>query len=214
MSSKVDSAALQKYLMIGGGLAAAYFLTHYLAQRNPSAKAIPLEITLNLLKEIKYQVYATCIAFAEGVNAKLKANYPAKDLEVFLRTELTKNYEAKEELILNKHIISKDEYANALKKYKKNPQVAADQAEIIKVLEDSVKGQVDLTVPVAVSQLFSRQQLLSTYRLMCEEIGVKVWEKLLDCKRNNPGFDSSNDAHFKSAIRELGIYEFKVKHLT
>lgn len=42
---------------------------------------------------------------------------------------------------------------------------------------------------------------------------MKVWQKLLDNKRNNPGFDSKNDQHFKAAIRELGIYEFKVQFL-
>lgn len=95
MSTKVTDN-ISKYLLIGGGLLAGYFLVHYLADRKPTSnKAIPLETTLTLLKEIKYQIYASCIAFAEGVNAKLKANYPAKDLEVFLRTELAKTYDQK-----------------------------------------------------------------------------------------------------------------------
>ena len=69
---------------------------NYLASSKPgSSKALSLETTLTILKEVKYQVYASCIAFAEGVNAKLKANYPAKDLEVFVRTELVKTYENK-----------------------------------------------------------------------------------------------------------------------
>jgi hypothetical protein len=55
--------------------------------------------------------------------------------------------------------------------------------------------------------------LLAIYREVCEEIGVKVWQKLVDCKRNNPGFDSKNDKDFKVAIRELGIYEYKVSFL-
>jgi hypothetical protein len=84
--------------------------------------------------------------------------------------------------------------------------------EILKVLEDSVKGQVDLSVPAG-AQRFRREELLRVYREVCEEIGVKVWQKLLDNKRNNPGFDSKNDQHFKAAIRELGIYEFKVQFL-
>jgi hypothetical protein len=108
MSSK-PSDNLQKYLLLGGGLAASYFLVHYLAsRRSGSSKSLSLETTLTLLREIKYQVYASCIAFADGVNAKLKANYPAKDLEVFLRTELAKTYEGKEELILTKHMVSRD----------------------------------------------------------------------------------------------------------
>lgn len=87
MSTKLsDSSALQKYLLIGGGLAAFYFLAHYLAERKPSSKAIPLETTQMLLKEIKYQVYASCIAFAEGGIARLRAQKPAQEVEVFLRT--------------------------------------------------------------------------------------------------------------------------------
>lgn len=167
MSTKAMDS-IYKYLLIGGGLAASYWLVHYLANRKPtSSKAISLETTLTLLKEIKYQVYASCIAFAEGVNAKLKANYPAKDLEVFLRTELAKTYDLKEDLILTKHMVSRDEYEIALKKYKKNQQVEADLAEILKVLEDSVKGQVDLSVAAGAARRFSREELLRLYREVC-----------------------------------------------
>lgn len=109
MSSKASEVNVNKYLAIGGGLLAAYLLTSYLAKKKPtSSKTISLDTTLTLLKEIKYQVYASCIAFSEGVNAKTKANYPQKDLEVFLRTELGKVYDSKEELILSKHGVSRD----------------------------------------------------------------------------------------------------------
>ena len=42
---------------------------------------------------------------------------------------------------------------------------------------------------------------------------MKVWQKLVDSKRNYPNFDSKNDKDFKLAIRELGIYEYKVNFL-
>ena len=48
-------------------------------------------------------MYANCISFAEGVNTKLKAKYPEKELELYLRTEIVKIYDSKEELILNKY---------------------------------------------------------------------------------------------------------------
>lgn len=127
---------------------------------------------------------------------------------------MSKLYDQKEDLILTKHFVSKDEYAQALKKYHKDAKVAADKTEIMKVLEDTVKGNLDLTVHPSARQVFTQEQLLNTYRVMCEEIGIKVWEKLRDSKRNNPAFDSKNDNNFKAAIRELGIYEFKVRFLT
>lgn len=46
---------------------------------------------------------ANCISFAEGVNIKLKAKYPEKELELYLRTEIAKLYDQKEELILTKY---------------------------------------------------------------------------------------------------------------
>ena len=48
---------------------------------------------------------------------------------------------------------------------------------------------------------------------MCEEIGIKVWEKLDENRRNNPNFNPKDDSQFKKAIRELSIYDFKVKYL-
>ena len=53
-------------------------------------------------------------------------------------------------------MVSRDEYEIALRKHKKNAQVIADQSEIIKVLEDSVRGQVDLSVPPAAARVFNR----------------------------------------------------------
>jgi hypothetical protein len=157
MSSRNIDAVLQRYLIIGGALGIGYLIVHYLSNdKKVSLKKISLDETRSIIKEIKYQLYASCISFVEGVNSKLKANYPQKDLEVFLRTDLTKTYDAKEDLILVKYMVSKDEYALALDKYKKDGQVKSDQEEIFKLLEDSVKGNIDLTVPVPVTENLSR----------------------------------------------------------
>lgn len=48
---------------------------------------------------------------------------------------------------------------------------------------------------------------------MCVDIGVAVWAKLMECIKNNPAFNAKDDAHFRKAMRELGIYEFKVRYL-
>lgn len=148
MSTKPAADNLSKYLAIGGALGLAYLAISYLTDPNQksSSKAVPVETIRNILKEVKYQVYASCIPFSEGVEKKMKA-YPKKDVEVYLRTELTKAYEAKEDLILVKYQVSKDELSLALNAYKKDKQIKRDSEEIFKVLEETVRGEIDLSVP-------------------------------------------------------------------
>jgi hypothetical protein len=55
--------------------------------------------------------------------------------------------------------------------------------------------------------------MLNLYRVMCIDIGIKVWEKLIECKKSNPGFDPKDEEHFRRAMRELAIYDFKVEYL-
>lgn len=79
-----------KYVALGGGLCLAYLGLSYLAnQKSSNSKPLPKEFTRDILKEIKYQVYASCIPFAEGVNQKL-SSYPKKDLDTYLRNEVVK----------------------------------------------------------------------------------------------------------------------------
>lgn len=148
MSTKPASDDLSKYLAIAGALGIAYMAISYLTNPNqkPKSKSVPIETIKNILKEIKYQVYASCIPYSEGVKTKLKA-YPKKDVDIYLRTELTKAYEAKEDLILTKYQVSKDEYALALNTYHKDKQIKRDTEDIYKVLEESVRGEIDLSVP-------------------------------------------------------------------
>jgi hypothetical protein len=44
---------------------------------------------------------------------------------------------------------------------------------------------------------------------MCELISVRLWQKLEDSKKNNPAFNSKNEAHYKKAVQELSIYDIK-----
>jgi hypothetical protein len=48
---------------------------------------------------------------------------------------------------------------------------------------------------------------------MCEIIAIRVWEKLDECRKNDPYFNPKDDSHFKKAIRELSIYDLKVDFL-
>ena len=85
-------------------------------------------------------------------------------MDIYLRTELTKAYEAKEDLILTKYQVSKDEYALALNAYHKDKQVKRDTEEILKVLEETVRGEIDLSVPEQVPSCLLRQQSCTTLR--------------------------------------------------
>jgi len=87
--SNNKSDPIIKYLSIAGGLALAYVTVNYLAERKPSSKSntlINLDRTRKILQEIKYQMYANCISFAEGVKTKLKAKFPEQELDKYLRT--------------------------------------------------------------------------------------------------------------------------------
>lgn len=86
-------------------------------------------------------------------------------MEIYLRTELTKAYEAKEDLILTKYQVSKDEYALALNAYHKDKQIKKDSEEIFKVLEETVKGEIDLSVPEPVYSYLYRQLSCTTLRI-------------------------------------------------
>jgi hypothetical protein len=72
---------LVKYAAVGGVLALAYFILHYLSNRKETkAKHLSLEKTKKLMQEIKYQMYANCVSFAEGVNLKPKNIQGKKDV--------------------------------------------------------------------------------------------------------------------------------------
>ena len=134
-----------------GGLALAYAVINYLASRNSHRLPISLERTRKMSQEVKYQMYSNCISFAEGVNTKLKAKFSQDDLGVYLRTEMAKLCEAKEDLIISKYSVSKDEYAASLKAYKKDNAIRKNQEETVAMMERAVKGEIpDLTVPQAV----------------------------------------------------------------
>ena len=45
------------------------------------------------------------------------------------------------------------------------------------------------------------------------EVAIKVWEKLTEKMNTNPNFNPRDDAHFKKAIREVSIYDFKDEFL-
>lgn len=66
MSTKPASDNLSKYLAIGGALGLAYLAISYLTNPNqkPSSKTVPVETIRNILKEVKYQVYASCIPYS------------------------------------------------------------------------------------------------------------------------------------------------------
>lgn len=78
---------LVKYLIFGGALGLSYIIIQYLSSRKKSgARALPMERTIKVMQEIKYQVLTTCFNYAEAVNVKLKGGQAEKDLEIVFRT--------------------------------------------------------------------------------------------------------------------------------
>ena len=45
------------------------------------------------------------------------------------------------------------------------------------------------------------------------EVAIQVYEKLMEKMNTNPNFNPRDDAHFKKAIREVSIYDFKIGFL-
>lgn len=49
---------------------------------------------------------------------------------------------------------------------------------------------------------------------MCEMISIRMWEKLSQCKKDNPSFNSRDELHYKRAMKELSIYSLKMEFLS
>ena len=48
---------------------------------------------------------------------------------------------------------------------------------------------------------------------MCEKLAIRIWEKLDESKRTNPGFNSRDELHYKKAMRELNIFDVRCAFL-
>lgn len=48
---------------------------------------------------------------------------------------------------------------------------------------------------------------------MCELISVRLWQKLEENRKNNPGFNSRDEAHYQKAIKDLSIFDIKTEFL-
>lgn len=152
----------------------------------------------------------TCFNYADAVNMKNKNTVVTQDLQIVFRTELAKICEAREDAVLAKYDIGRDEFQVSLKEHKKKGKIENIQADIFAMMERAVQGNIpDLKVAPQASRLFSKEGLLAVYLEMCELIAVRLWQKLDECKRNNPGFNSRDETHYKKAIRQLSIYDVK-----
>jgi|LakMenEpi03Aug12_release.lakeMendotaPanAssembly.Ray.scaffolds.fasta_scaffold1363674_1 hypothetical protein len=78
MSAK-QKESLAKYLIIGGALSFAYLMVNYFSKGPSGRKNLKIAEIHKVLKEIKYQVYANCISFSEGIKATI-ANKSSKPL--------------------------------------------------------------------------------------------------------------------------------------
>lgn len=61
--------------------------------------------------------------------------------------------------------------------------------------------------------LFSREQVKEIYQEICSSVIIKVWKTMKEFTMKDPAFDTSNDQHFKKAIKTIPIYQNKVEYL-
>lgn len=92
--SQNPNSQLLKYIAIGVVLGGTYFTVQYLANKKKTAST-NLELTKKILKEVRYQVLANCITYAEQVIPQLQANKVDKNIDIELRTKLAQIYEQK-----------------------------------------------------------------------------------------------------------------------
>ena len=130
------------------------------------------------------------------------------------RGELATIYAQKENLIIKKYQVEKAVYAASLEKYRRDGQISRNVREIFDMLERAINGKVpDFTVPDEAMKTFNRDMLCDIYRDMVIKIGQKVSTKLREESLKNTDFNPSDDDDFRTAIRELSIYDVKVDFL-
>lgn len=66
-----------------------------------------------------------------------------------------------------------------------------------------------MSVPSQASERMGNADLCQVYLEMCEMISIRMWEKLDQCRRDNPSFNSRDELHYKKAMKELSIYSLK-----
>lgn len=99
-----------------------------------------------------------CVNFTN----KLEKNMLSIPLEVLsklgeqLRTNIAAFYQQKEEIIIAKYNISRDELADSLNYYKDDPEIKKNQDEILEMMERACNGLMpDFTVPEEAQKLHS-----------------------------------------------------------
>jgi len=62
--------------------------------------------------------------------------------------------------------------------------------------------------------LLSLDQITSIYKELSFNVAILVLNKITQCIREDPNFNSKNDEDFKRAIRQISIYDYKQAYLT
>ena len=85
-------------------------------------------------------------------------------------------YEGREQVVLEKLDVSKEEYAASLETHKKNPKIEQDVNEIISMMERTIKGRCpDMSVPA--------QVYFSICRLLIEWVMLTYVKCILKCAK-------------------------------
>lgn len=144
---------LAKYLVAGTILGAAFLLYKGLQSKpNQPIRQLSLQETRKISQQIKYQVMLMCINFAESYYKNLKQHITSeRDRKVVLerlRLNITKFYQQKQDIILHKFKINRDQYGVALQLYFADEIIKKNNESIVQMMERAIVGELpDLTVP-------------------------------------------------------------------
>jgi hypothetical protein len=126
-----------------------------------SSEAVPLALTRQILQEIKYQMLIVSTNFAEQMGQGLMRKIPPSQLEAALlklRANLMQIYQAKEDIVLNKHGVTREDFLAALETQDGDTAVSQSREEIQKMMDLAVQGKYpDFTVPAEVLPTRSRR---------------------------------------------------------
>lgn len=114
---------LGSLLLVGGLIGAGYFAFNKIVSEDLSLKMVR-----KITQEIKHQILIVTISFAEGCKehyGKLHKTSPVKQAELaqYFRNKLSEIYSQKEDLILAKYGLTKENYGDSLRKYAKDDKL-------------------------------------------------------------------------------------------
>lgn len=126
------------------GLASLFFYFKKTYQSESVPVRVTIEQTRQIVQEIKYQMLIVCVNFADKMNEELIRMIPKNQMEAAilkLKSNLMQMYQQKEEIVLNKHALNKDDFAEMLETFEGDEFVGRCRDEIRVMMELAAEGK-------------------------------------------------------------------------